>query len=102
MRHDDVPRGTYGRAWGEVRLLKLSRNPLCQVRLKCDKLPLSRQRATEVHHVHPVRERPDLRLVWENLRSVCKACHRALTVLERAGQGWREPIPMTDEAGAIG
>lgn len=33
--------------------------------------------ARAVHHILPVEERPDIRLDWRNLLSVCsEACHR--------------------------
>jgi 5-methylcytosine-specific restriction endonuclease McrA len=35
--------------------------------------------------VIPIRERPDPRLVWENLQSSCKPCHAAKTAREWSG-----------------
>ena len=31
--------------------------------------------ATMVHHIVTIEERPDLRLVWENIMSLCLDCH---------------------------
>lgn len=36
-------------------------------------------RATEVHHVQSVRDRPDLRLHWSNLSGLCRHHHSAIT-----------------------
>jgi len=69
----------YDATWRRVRRAKLSVNPLCE---KC----LSRGRvtpATMVHHKKPVCDYPDLRLVWENLESLCEACHD----VEHSGPG---------------
>lgn len=33
------------------------------------------RRATVVHHIQPIEERPDLALTLSNLRSLCEACH---------------------------
>ncbi|MCO5078975.1 MULTISPECIES: HNH endonuclease signature motif containing protein [Hyphomicrobiales] len=47
-------------------------------------------RATEVDHVISVRQRPDLRLSWSNLRPFCKPHHSARTAREQAfGRGTR-------------
>lgn len=34
--------------------------------------------ATTVHHIHPLRSRPDLRLVSWNLVSLCNTCHEQM------------------------
>lgn len=39
--------------------------------------------ATEADHIISVRERPDLRLVWANLRPYCKAHHSARTARDQ-------------------
>lgn len=39
--------------------------------------------ATVVDHKVSIRERPDLRLVWSNLRGFRKACHDRRTALEQ-------------------
>ena len=59
-------------------------SPFCQIRTHCRELPLREQIATEVDHMVPIRQRPDLRLVWESLQSICHRCHSAKT---RAGMG---------------
>ena len=51
--------------------------------------------ATEVDHIIPIEQRPDLRLVMENLQSACHRCHSAKTVRENAfagGEGGLESL----------
>jgi len=69
-------------AWHALRLLKLSRNPWCEIKTHCRNYSLLRQLATEVDHIKPIAERPELRLVWSNLQSACKPCHSAKTINE--------------------
>jgi 5-methylcytosine-specific restriction endonuclease McrA len=38
-----------------------------------------------VDHIQSIAERPDLRMMWSNLRSGCKRCHDAHTARETAG-----------------
>jgi cytochrome c556 len=56
--------------WQEVRNLKRSRTPICEV--------CQRARAVEVHHKRSVLEAPHLALDYANLMSVCEACHDQL------------------------
>jgi 5-methylcytosine-specific restriction enzyme A len=51
--------------------------------------------ANTVHHMHPFRERPDLRLTNWNLISFCTKCHgkmhnRETDELTPLGEQWRE------------
>lgn len=58
--------------WRRVRLFALQRdNYLCQLRLskKCTRI------ATEVHHIKPIAEYPELALELDNLTSSCWWCH---------------------------
>jgi 5-methylcytosine-specific restriction enzyme A len=53
--------------------------------------------ATTVHHVHPLKERPELRLVSWNLLSLCGKCHdkmhdRITNCLTDLGKYWKEKI----------
>jgi len=34
--------------------------------------------AEDVHHIKPIRTHPELRLVWDNLMSVCRECHKII------------------------
>ena len=64
-------------AWRRIRVLALQRDRyLCRLRIseKCTGL------ATEVHHVEPLEQRPDLGLELSNLVSCCWYCHEATKV----------------------
>lgn len=79
-RRSPCKRG-YDRVWQKLRRVKLSQDPLCQIRTHC----IGITGASEVDHVVPIRDRPDLRLVMSNLQSACHACHSAKTARENAG-----------------
>ncbi len=67
--------------WRRLRLKALQRDHyLCQLRLskKCTGI------ATEVHHIEPIDERPDLALELSNLASACWQCHE---LTKRRGKG---------------
>lgn len=66
-------RGFYqSRAWRRVRLMALQRDHyLCQECLKKKRI----RTATEVHHIQPLEEYPELGLELSNLRSLCWWCH---------------------------
>ncbi len=46
--------------------------------------------AAVVDHIKPISEAPGLRLVWSNLRSLCKSCHDKHTLSQKGGVqgGW--------------
>lgn len=59
-------------AWRRLRKLALQRDHyLCQLQLGPDCTRV----ATEVHHIKPVDEFPELALDMDNLTSVCWNCH---------------------------
>lgn len=60
-------------AWRKLRSLKLKENPLCEDCLKRGETTP----AAHVHHTRPRAKFPDLALCYENLESVCQACHNA-------------------------
>jgi 5-methylcytosine-specific restriction protein A len=79
-RASDQHRGSarergYTKQWEKVRAMKLSRDPLCE---DCERegryIP-----AKEVHHIIKVSVRPDLRLVMDNLMSLCTHHHSIRT-----------------------
>lgn len=79
-RERDLARGSaaergYDGAWHRLRRAYLATHPLCA---ECQRAGRVRA-AEEVDHVIPIAERPDLRLVWSNLQSLCKPCHRRKT-----------------------
>lgn len=71
----------YDAAWRKLRAVKLAANPLCE----CDdcKATGATVAAQVVDHIIPIRQRPDLRLTWSNLRSMSKAHHDAHTAREQ-------------------
>ena len=79
----------YDGPWQKLRLLKLRTDPLCEIQTHCGRgigAPAPRG-ANEVDHKIPIRQRPDLRLEWNNLQSACRPCHSAKTVRENGGFG---------------
>jgi hypothetical protein len=75
----------------QLRPMKLRHSPLCESGIVCDPDNKLRAIATEVHHVQSVEEFPELMFVWENLLSMCKACHSHETQRESISKGkaWR-------------
>ena len=67
----------YDAAWQKVRKDFLARNPRCSH-------PACSAPATEPDHILSVRERPDLRLSWSNLRPFCKRHHSQRTARDQA------------------
>jgi 5-methylcytosine-specific restriction protein A len=76
---NDERRGTnnergYDSVWSRVRSMKANRDPLCEAcLLKNIERPLS-----VVHHIKDVEHYPELRLVMENLQSLCVFHHEAI------------------------
>ena len=64
----------YDHRWRLLSERKRTESPLCEV---CQKDGMVTP-ATEVHHIVPIARAPQLRLVWSNLVSVCKACHEKI------------------------
>ena len=60
--------------WAKLRAAKVNADPMCEI---CRAAP-----ATEVDHKQPVDARPDLRLEWSNLQSLCHPCHARKTARE--------------------
>lgn len=61
----------YDAVWQRFRAFFLRSHPLCA---DCERQP-----AVDVHHKVKLRERPDLRLVEDNCRGLCHACHARRT-----------------------
>lgn len=72
----------YDETWRHTRDAKLRQDPYCELQIRCQ----PRTPAEEVHHVIPISQRPELRLVMSNLQSTCKSCHSALEPSWGAGQ----------------
>ena len=59
-------------AWRSLRVVALQRDHyLCQNCLRQNRFTT----ATEVHHLEPIEEHPELALVLSNLESLCWDCH---------------------------
>ncbi len=77
----DLKRGSpaergYDAAWRRVRSAFLTKFRIC-----CS--PGCGRDAVEVDHIKSVRERPDLRLSWSNLRPFCKFHHSQRTARDQ-------------------
>jgi 5-methylcytosine-specific restriction enzyme A len=77
--------------WRTIRYISLQKNPYCAVCLK-DKVYVI---ATEVDHVIPLKERPDLCVELTNLQGLCKSCHSKKTYLENKGSFGKKPVITT-------
>lgn len=74
----------YDSKWRALRLKFIQMNQLCSE-------PGCTKATEEVDHIISVRERPDLRLAWKNLRPFCKPHHSARTAREQSfGRGKKE------------
>lgn len=70
----DYRRFYHSKAWRELRVEKLSLDPLCE---ECTKHHIYTL-ATEIHHKHEVFYHWSERLDIENLESLCKSCHEKI------------------------
>jgi 5-methylcytosine-specific restriction enzyme A len=71
----------YDADWKRLRARFLTSNPLCQC---TDCMRLGRRwLANVVNHIQDIRDRPDLRLDWDNLQAMSKRCHDRHTKLKQ-------------------
>lgn len=75
QRPNSVDRG-YDAAWKKCRALFVKVHPVCSV-------PGCGKQTSDVDHVQSVRDRPDLRLSWSNLRPFCHPHHSARTAKDQ-------------------
>jgi len=73
--------------WQKVRKLQLSRHPLCADPDGYHQASGQVEPATQVDHIIPLVERPDLAFDLEALQSLCTACHGRKSARERTGAG---------------
>ena len=64
----------YDYQWRKLSKRFRAHNPLCMRCKKNGKVTV----ADDVHHIKPIKTHPSLRLVWDNLMSVCRTCHREI------------------------
>ncbi len=81
----DKKRGTrtqrgYNNAWYKFRRSYLQRNPLC-VFCKKEGFLVT---ASEIDHIKPLADYPELKYDEINLRSLCKPCHSKRTYYEQS------------------
>ncbi len=81
----DKKRGTrtqrgYDNAWYKFRKSYLSRNPLC---LFCKESGFLVS-ASEIDHIKPLADHPELKYDEINLRPLCKSCHSKRTYHEQS------------------
>lgn len=70
----------YDARWQRARDEKRRNEPRCEMCLERGLIVP----ATVVDHIVSIRERPDLRLVQSNLRSLCKRCHDQRTAFDQS------------------
>ena len=66
--------------WRKARKMFLRRHPLCANPHGIHTEPVP---ATDVDHIKPRCDRPDLSFDFDNLQSLCKQCHSIKTASER-------------------
>ena len=89
-------------AWKRVRAAALSRDQgMCQDCMDRFRAGygIRPNRATMVHHIIPVEERPDLALDLSNLRALCDACHNREHPEKR--RPWKPAPPRVGKARII-
>jgi len=64
----------YDYRWFKVRNLKAKINPLCEI---CEQQDIDTP-LDVVHHIVPIEQAPELRLVMSNLQSLCWLHHEAV------------------------
>ena len=74
-KRNSINSKVYNTTWRKLRRVKLSSNLLCELCLAKGKVA----QAEEVDHVRPVSQYPELRLVYDNLQSLCVTCHSKKT-----------------------
>lgn len=62
--------------WQVLRRVKLTNNPWCEKCLKEDHLNIL---AEDVHHIIDIKDDPTKAIEYNNLMSLCKSCHSAIT-----------------------
>lgn len=66
----------YDADWRKLSRVFRQRHPTCWT-------PGCGHPSEQVDHILSIRDRPDLRLVWSNLRALCRSCHSRRTALDQ-------------------
>lgn len=86
-RHVSTSKKFYDRAaWRKTRAYVLSQAPLCADPFGVHKKEHEVTAASEVDHIVPRSERPDLELDIDNLQPLCKSCHSRKTMTDMRGR----------------
>ena len=86
------------RAWRRLRAAVLAEEPLCRLCAAAGRT----EAATEVDHIAPVCERPDLQMARSNLRGLCHRCHAAVTAAQNGGAPRRRPVTLDAQGWPLG
>lgn len=85
QHRDDAAERGYDSKWSRLSARFAKQNPFCRF---CAQDGMETIFGEARDHIIPVKERPDLRLVWKNVQSLCNRCHngakRRLEVIARA------------------
>lgn len=73
-REDSGRRG-YDHIWSKLSTRFRRSHPFCRF---CEQKGFEATPADVVDHIIPKDDRPDLRLTWSNLQSLCNSCHNGL------------------------
>ena len=68
------------RHWQRLRLMVLKDEPFCRYCAELKKITP----AEMVDHILPVKDRPDLAFVYDNLQPLCRDCHDSVKRREEA------------------
>lgn len=79
-----------GLRWRKLRQWILEMRPLCA---ECQRAGVLRP-ATEVDHITPRSERPDLAYDQDNLQGLCRSCHSAKTMREKNRGGGLQSLEL--------
>ena len=82
-------KGLYDHDWRKLRAAFLMQHPLC---VFCQDAGLVTT-ATQVDHIKTIRDCPELRLDWDNLRGLCDSHHAARTWADQRGRAPASPHP---------
>ncbi|HTE37526.1 MAG TPA: HNH endonuclease signature motif containing protein [Reyranella sp.] len=74
-RPSSTDRG-YDVAWRKLRAVFIKQHPVCQ-RVGCNAASI------DADHILSVRDHPELRLEWSNLRALCRSHHSERTAREQ-------------------
>lgn len=72
---ETAARRGYNHIWSKLSARFRRKHPFCRF---CEQQGFEARLADVVDHIQPVTDRPDLRLTWSNLQSLCNDHHNGL------------------------